>query len=1799
MIKLKIWSSFLFICFFSFSMTAQNWLAGGGGATNDEALDIASDTVGNYYVTGYYTSQARFGAATLVSNGNSDIFIAKYNSAGVIQWAVTAGGNKADRAYSIKADNSGNVYVTGFYYGSATFGASTINSVSGSQDVFIAKYNTSGTLMWVRTVGGSDAETGNGITVDKIGNVIVTGQFKAASTFGTTTLTSANNSVTGLPSFDIFTTKWDAAGNFLWVKQGKAKYDDRGLDVGVDDANNIFVVGQFSDTIQFDIVHNNSSMNAGYVLKYDQNGNEQWFIKMSAQQTMVNSIAIDLNNNVLITGDYKGNLTIYATPAVSTSGSYLYKLFIAKISNSGAVIWVDNDGSDNEVVSKSIALDNQGNAYIAGLFKCKFDEYSANYGDGIFYSSGYRDVFVTKYSAAGTREWFKQFGSNRDDYCSGIAVKLVDKPVIAGSFENRFHIPFSPAFTIFNTNGHSYSPWSGIGYCSNPNYEEFITQKTAGQKDIFIASAVDITSDQAPFDYFERTGSAGCQQNFISPCIGMCEDTVCVPIYSSLHANLFEIILSNQSGPPSAIRNETDSVGAQYNYTWSAGSQSNYSNPISTSGLYSLKSERKDGCFQDQDSVYAYILEAPWITDSYSINVNQPPQTKRIKICGEDTVTLWGTHRTFADSVGWSGPSHIVLNDSTIKVTKSGVYDFSISSSAGCTISNKVEVLMDTFALHSLLDPHIVFYDTILEATDTIRICEGNTFGAKAIDSAFYSINKDTIPFKYVEWTITSPGGLLVDSTKYVHTAEISIQTTGSYTINNTLYNHCADSVVFPFSRTFYVIVYPKPVINLNITGPSNACPADTVTLYATGNVANFVWSGNNIVRDFHDSIWVTVPEDNDEIYMISADYTDSITGCSDNAYSRFTLHPRTYPHVAISPSDGIICPNDSALLTCEPGINYYWVSPSGDNIGTTQSIYVSVPGNYHCIQTAADGCILTSNFVEAKEYNVPYLEVLPSNNICPNGSAEISVQASDLALIQWQAPLSGNSATQTVSAAGTYSCHITQCGILTIASVVITQSSVPSYITASDSIVCPGDTLLLNGNGGMVSYNWVSQNSGDSYLYITQPGSYILETTDADGCVGVSAPFTVTTKPQAVAPSVSDTTICRGQSINISATASDSILWFNTASGGIPIYIGDTYTTPVIDSTTNYYVQTYARRTDLICKSSIVPVHVDLFPSSLLPRVAGSKTLCLGSALNLSALVSNVNYTWTGPAGFTSTSQNISINPLTTANQGVYTLRYDDINCTSVIDSFFVTVVSPPSVISSGISSICSGVALNIPLNASVASTYSWVASNNPNTTGESLTTNTTSNLNDNIINTTTSVQSVIYTITPTSIMGLCVGTPKTYTVVVNFGPQTNFGSSSTICDGTAINTTFSSSIPSTYSWVATDHISTTGESLIAKTSTTLTDTIYSSSTVPQTIIYSITPTTISTGCVGLTESYSVTVIPDSAPDFQFSHNACIYKAIFNDASASSPVSWFWDFGDDSTSVLPNPTHQYSTEGKYNVTLKTTTVSGCKDSISVEVDFSDPIVYVNSDTITCVGKPIQLYAFGGDGSTYIWSPSINLDNPFSATPTATLAVNTTYTVLINAVTPLGDVCPQTDTTSVQVTDASLYSISATVDNDTILSGRSTLLHAVTDSILLVNWAPSEGLSNIHSFNPIASPLVSTTYTVSILDAEGCPKTATILIFVRPGSCDFSDIFVPNTFTPNNDNSNDFLYVRSKVISEHYFAVYDRWGRMVFETADIDKGWDGKYKGEEADPAVFVWYLRAKCYNGEELQKKGNVTLVR
>ncbi|PXY74172.1 MAG: hypothetical protein CXX80_07800, partial [Methanobacteriota archaeon] len=223
------------------SSGSWQWAVKAGGSNSDKGTGIAVDSSGNAYVAGKFRATSTFGNTSLVSSGNDDIYIAKLSSGGSWQWVVKAGGSSGDSGNGIAVDSNGNSYVTGYFAVTATFGSTSLTS-SGSDDIFIAKLNSSGSWQWVVKAGGSVNDIALGIAVDSNGNSYVTGYFTGTATFGSTSLISGSDA--------IFIAKLSSSGSWQWAVKagGQGAY---GNGIAVDSSGNAYATGSFEGTATF------------------------------------------------------------------------------------------------------------------------------------------------------------------------------------------------------------------------------------------------------------------------------------------------------------------------------------------------------------------------------------------------------------------------------------------------------------------------------------------------------------------------------------------------------------------------------------------------------------------------------------------------------------------------------------------------------------------------------------------------------------------------------------------------------------------------------------------------------------------------------------------------------------------------------------------------------------------------------------------------------------------------------------------------------------------------------------------------------------------------------------------------------------------------------------------------------------------------------------------------------------------------------------------------------------------------------------------------------------------------------------------------------------------------------------------------------------------------------------------------------------------------------------------------------------------------------------------------------------
>jgi len=410
---------------FGYSQPNFLWAKQAGGANNDNGNEIAVDGSGNSYITGGFQGTATFGNTTLTSAGEYDLFIAKIDEDGNFLWAKKVGGVGPEYGNSIAVDGSGNSYITGFFYGTATFGNTTLTSAG--YDIFIAKTDASGNFLWAKKAGGTNYDSGNSIAVDGSGNSYITGYFFGTATFGNTTLTSAGWT-------EIFIAKIDASGNFLWAKKAGGANNDSGYSIAVDGSGNSYTIGGFEGTATFGNISLTSVKDANgkftkdiFIAKIDGNGNFLWAKQAGgANNDSGNSIAVDGSGNSYITGSFDGTIT-FGNTTLTSAGS---DIFIAKLDGSGNYLWAKKTGGTSVDSGNSIAVDGSGNSYITGFFYG-----TATFGNTTLTSAGGGDVFISKLDNNGNFIWTKKADGTGDDSGNSIAIDGSGNSYTIGNFQ--------------------------------------------------------------------------------------------------------------------------------------------------------------------------------------------------------------------------------------------------------------------------------------------------------------------------------------------------------------------------------------------------------------------------------------------------------------------------------------------------------------------------------------------------------------------------------------------------------------------------------------------------------------------------------------------------------------------------------------------------------------------------------------------------------------------------------------------------------------------------------------------------------------------------------------------------------------------------------------------------------------------------------------------------------------------------------------------------------------------------------------------------------------------------------------------------------------------------------------------------------------------------------------------------------------------------------------------------------------------------------------------------------------------
>jgi hypothetical protein len=413
-------------------LKAQNWewAESLGGSSNEQAWAVATDPSGNVYTTGSFNGTATFGSINLVSSGSTDIFLVKQDKSGAVLWAVKAGGTGAEEGQALVVDEVGNCFVGGYFNGSAVFGSTTLVS-AGAKDAFVARYDASGNAIWATNYGGTSQDEVTAIAINGSGNhadLRVGGFFNGTATFGSTTLISSG-------SQEVFIVACTGGGFFSWANKygGTGSDDIQGM--AMDDSDNLYITGGFQNSMIIgSVTLTSSGANDMYISKLNSSGAGIW-AKQGGGTSFDSGQAIDLDKsgNVYVSGKFaSGTFTSGASSILHAGGGY--DAFLVKYDNSGTLTWLRHIayGSGN-CFAPGLGVDDGGDyIYVAGEFANW-----ATMGSTTVYSAGSVDTYILRVDKSGILGFVYTGGGTYQDHAMDLALNKLDHLYIAGHFTSN------------------------------------------------------------------------------------------------------------------------------------------------------------------------------------------------------------------------------------------------------------------------------------------------------------------------------------------------------------------------------------------------------------------------------------------------------------------------------------------------------------------------------------------------------------------------------------------------------------------------------------------------------------------------------------------------------------------------------------------------------------------------------------------------------------------------------------------------------------------------------------------------------------------------------------------------------------------------------------------------------------------------------------------------------------------------------------------------------------------------------------------------------------------------------------------------------------------------------------------------------------------------------------------------------------------------------------------------------------------------------------------------------------------
>lgn len=927
--------------------------------------------------------------------------------------------------------------------------------------------------------------------------------------------------------------------------------------------------------------------------------------------------------------------------------------------------------------------------------------------------------------------------------------------------------------------------------------------------------------------------------------------------------------------------------------------------------------------------------------------------------------------------------------------------------------------------------------------------------------------------------TLTAGGGTSYSWSTGATATFITVSPTAasSYTAFVTDANGCSDTA------THVLNISPSPTISITYNSGLVVCQEDSITITASGG-SIYYWPN---LLDSNASVTFLSPVSGVKNYSV---IVGTAAGCLDTAIATLTITPT--PSIVIS-GNTTICTGETTTLLASGGTIYSWSTTE-----TTSSISVAptTTSGYTVFVTDGNGCNADSG-ITVSVNSPPIANINGQTNysttIC-SGSSLTLPELSGAGTYLWSDGSTTSSITVNPTTATSYSVVATNsfgCSDTAFASVSVNPTPTVAITASSATTFCQGDSVTLTATAA-VAYLW-SDGSTTQSITVSASGNYSVTITDVNGCAGDSPLETVVVNPLPSVVLSTNTTICLGQTVTLTASGGTNYSWWN--GGQLTATITDS---PPSTGNTNYTVT--VTNAGGCSKDSSVTVTVNPAPT---PTVtANDSTLCSGDNASLTAS-GGTSYSWFNTG---QTSSSISINPTSSSFTYItYTVNVSNGSC-SVDDTISIAVYPVPTpTVSASPSAVCPGDSAT--LSASGGVNYSW----STGATSSSIIVFPTGN--------------TTYTVNVGNSFG-CADTATISVTIIN-PPTASISGSTTICSGQT--TTLTASGGGTYSWsngstasaisvsptVNTGYIVTVSNGSCSDTASVMVNVTTSPTaaiSLPDTTICGGTTLTI-TASGGGTYSWSTTA---TSPSISVTpSDTTVYTVIVSSGSCSDTASvtinvntvtasvtgntslcigdsttltaggggtYLWSTTETTSSIVINATATGST----NYTVTVTDAGGCTDDTVVTVVVNSlPVPVITSsdtDSSVCFGSSITLTASGGN--TYLWSTGAT-----TAVITPAILANTTFTL-----TASNGNCSAVTAHSVTVLSLPTITITASDPDLTICLGDSISLAA--GGGVIYQWLNNGSINQ----TIVVSPNTSTTYTLVGGGSNGCYNFATALV---------------------------------------------------------------------------------------------------